>query len=68
MGGVGIVVVHQACRTFFWITNRSEGAGVMNERKNPEGPDLAAGIALSSLADGAMLQGHTDCEAMLDRQ
>ena len=31
----------------------------------PSGPDLAAGIALDDIADGAMLQGHANGEAVL---
>jgi len=35
------------------------------EEQKPTGPDLAAGIALSDLADGAMLAGHARGEAVL---
>lgn len=36
-----------------------------DEQKVLEGPDLGAGIALSDLADGAMLLGHADGEPVL---
>jgi NADPH-dependent 2,4-dienoyl-CoA reductase/sulfur reductase-like enzyme/nitrite reductase/ring-hydroxylating ferredoxin subunit len=35
------------------------------EQGGPTGPDLAAGIELSEIADGAMLQGHVGEEAVL---
>jgi NADPH-dependent 2,4-dienoyl-CoA reductase/sulfur reductase-like enzyme/nitrite reductase/ring-hydroxylating ferredoxin subunit len=35
------------------------------DAKTPSGPDLAAGIALDDIADGAMLQGHVAGEAVL---
>src|SRR5665213_4247083 len=36
-----------------------------DEKKELEGPDLGAGVALSSLADGSMLLGHADGEPVL---
>ncbi len=36
-----------------------------SDSQQPAGPDLKDGIAASSLADGAMLQGHVDGEAVL---
>jgi NADPH-dependent 2,4-dienoyl-CoA reductase/sulfur reductase-like enzyme/nitrite reductase/ring-hydroxylating ferredoxin subunit len=35
------------------------------EQTEPQGPDLTQGIAPSELADGAMLQGHVNGEAVL---
>jgi nitrite reductase/ring-hydroxylating ferredoxin subunit len=35
------------------------------EQGGPTGPDLAAGIDLGEIADGAMLQGHVGDEAVL---
>ena len=36
-----------------------------DEKSNPGGPDLAKGIQLSGLADGSMLLGHVQGEAVL---
>src|SRR5207253_1627526 len=39
------------------------------EQKSPGGPDLAAGVAISEIADGAMLLGHVgDDEVLLARR
>jgi nitrite reductase/ring-hydroxylating ferredoxin subunit/thioredoxin reductase len=35
------------------------------EQAKPSGPDLAQGVTLSDIADGTMLQGHVDGEAVL---
>lgn len=35
------------------------------DAKQPSGPDLASGLAIADLADGAMLQGHVGEEAVL---
>jgi NADPH-dependent 2,4-dienoyl-CoA reductase/sulfur reductase-like enzyme/nitrite reductase/ring-hydroxylating ferredoxin subunit len=37
----------------------------MAEQSKPSGPDLILGIPISDLADGGMLQGHVDGEAVL---
>jgi 3-phenylpropionate/trans-cinnamate dioxygenase ferredoxin reductase subunit len=37
----------------------------MAEASAPSGPDLSQGVALSDLADGAMLEGHVGKEAVL---
>lgn len=36
-----------------------------NSKKELSGPDLAEGIAFSTIADGAMLLGHANGEAVL---
>ncbi len=36
-----------------------------DEASKPTGPDLRGGIALSAIADGAMLLGHVDGEPAL---
>jgi NADPH-dependent 2,4-dienoyl-CoA reductase/sulfur reductase-like enzyme/nitrite reductase/ring-hydroxylating ferredoxin subunit len=38
---------------------------VNEEERGPDGPDFAAGIALSEVADGAMLRGHVRGEPVL---
>ena len=35
------------------------------QRSNLEGPDLAQGVALSTLADGTMLLGHAQGEPLI---
>ena len=37
----------------------------MNEPAQLSGPDLASGVALSAIADGAMMQGHAHGEPVL---
>jgi NADPH-dependent 2,4-dienoyl-CoA reductase/sulfur reductase-like enzyme/nitrite reductase/ring-hydroxylating ferredoxin subunit len=39
--------------------------GMSAEQGGPTGPDLASGIDLTEIADGAMLQGHVGDEAVL---
>jgi 3-phenylpropionate/trans-cinnamate dioxygenase ferredoxin reductase subunit len=38
---------------------------MINTAKAPAGPDLAAGVPLSQVPDGAMLQGHVGDELVL---
>ena len=36
----------------------------MAEEKKLSGPDFAAGVSISEFADGGIVQGHTDGEAI----
>jgi NADPH-dependent 2,4-dienoyl-CoA reductase/sulfur reductase-like enzyme/nitrite reductase/ring-hydroxylating ferredoxin subunit len=51
--------------TIFRRDNDPEGTHMSEETAKPQGPDLAQGIAASSLGEGAMLLGHVQGEPVI---